>query len=104
METDVTATAYALFYLDGEQLKVDYGSYPPGGVPTGGGSRNTTGVTTHVLADNVSSGPNAGPFSHTVSGGTGQGCVRLNLTLTNPDHEETTAVTSAVLMRNIWPR
>lgn len=104
MDTDVTATAYALFYLDGDQLKVDYGPCPPGAVPAGGGQRHTTNVTTHVLADNVSAGPDAGPFSHTLSGGVGQGCVRLNVVLTDPSDNDTTTVTSAALMRNIWPR
>lgn len=46
MDVTKTATAYALFYLDGDELKVDYGSYPPGGVPDGGGVRNTSGVVT----------------------------------------------------------
>jgi hypothetical protein len=104
MDTEVTATAYALFYLDGEQLKMDSGSYPPGGIPSGGGRRNTSGVTTRVLANNVSGEGDNGPFSHTVSGDTGQGCVRLHVTLTDPDSGETTHVMSAALMRNIWPR
>lgn len=104
MDSEVTATAYALFYLDGGQLKVDYGPYPPGAVPPGGGRRNTSGVTTQVLADDVSPCVDIGPFSHTVSSGTGQGCVRLKVVLTDPASGETTTVMSAALMRNIWPR
>jgi len=34
MDVTKTATAYALFYLDGEKLKVDYGPYPPGAAPS----------------------------------------------------------------------
>ncbi len=104
MDSEITATAYALFYLDAGQLKVDYGPYPPGAVPSGGGRRNTSGVTTQVLADNISPCADIGPFSHTVSSGTGQGCVRLKLVLTDPDSGEKTTVMSAALMRNIWPR
>lgn len=37
MDTKVTTTSYALFYLDGEQLQMDSGPYPLGGIPTRGG-------------------------------------------------------------------
>jgi hypothetical protein len=104
MDTDKRATAYALFYLENEQLKVDYGPYPPGAVPTQGGPKNTTGVTTIVLADDVTADPDTGPFSHTVTAGVGCGHVRLKLTLTNPDTGETSTVLTGALMRNIWPR
>lgn len=97
------ATAYALFYLDDDQLKVDYGSYPPGGVPEGGGNRNTPDVT-RVLADNVSVDPNIGIFSHTTLGGAGRGAVRINAILTDPDSGESIRVMTSTLMRNIWPR
>lgn len=105
---DVTkiATAYALFYLDGDQLKVDYGPYPPGGVPDGGGGRNTAGVTTRLLAENVSIDPNSpvDAFSHTTINGIGQGSVRINIILTDPEDNESIRVMTATLMRNIWPR
>ena len=35
MDPMKTATAYALFYIEDDKLKVDYGPYPPGGVPSG---------------------------------------------------------------------
>lgn len=104
MDTDRVATAYALFYLDDDQLKVDYGPYPPGAVSAQGGRRNTTGVTTVVLAENVTADSDTGPFSHTASAGVGRGCVRLCVTLTEPDTGDTTTVMMAALMRNIWPR
>ncbi len=104
MDADKKATAYALFYLDGSQLKVDYGPYPPGAAPAGGGARNTTGVTTVVLADHVSVEPDSAPFSHSTVAGAGQGSIRLNVTLTDPEDEQTTRVTTATLLRNIWPR
>ena len=104
MDVTKKATAYALFYLDSGQLKVDYGPYPPGGVPTGGGIRNTSGVNTIVLARNVSTGPSLGAFSHTMLNGIGKGCVRINVILTDPDSGEQIRVATSVLMRNIWPQ
>jgi hypothetical protein len=104
MDAFKLATAYALFYLDGHRLKVDYGTYPPGAVPAGGGARNTTGVTTVVLAENVDADGANSPFSHSTVASEGQGSVRLDVILTNPDTGETTKVMTSALMRNIWPR
>ena len=107
MDPTKTATAYALFYLEGDALKVDYGPYPPGAVPAGGGSKNGSGVITEVLlAENVSTDPNSpvGAFSHTTIGGVGQGSVRMNVILTDPEDGEEISVMTATLMRNIWPR
>jgi Tfp pilus assembly protein PilV len=107
MDVNKTATAYAFFYIDGDQLKVDYGSYPPGAVPEGGGTKNASSVTTEVLlAEHVSvdKDSTAGAFSHTTVGGTGQGSVRINIVLTDPTDNETIKVMTATLMRNIWPR
>ena len=106
MDVTKTATAYAIFYIDGDKLKVDYGPYPPGAVPDMGGARNTTGTTTIVLAENVSvyQDGNAGAFSHTTLNGVGQGCVRINITLTSPEDNDSIRVRTAAMMRNIWPR
>ena len=104
LDTKKTATAYALFYLDGDQLMVDYGSYPPGGVPAGGGIRNTAGIITNVLAENVSVEGDLSAFSHTVENGTGKGCVRINIILSDPDDGEKMNLMTATMMRNIWPR
>ena len=104
MDPSKIATAYALFYLQNGQLKVDYGAYPPGAVPAGGGARNTTNVTTTVLASNASVDSTAGPFSHTAVSGMGDGCVRLNVILTDSTTGDHTKVVTAALMRNLWPR
>jgi len=105
MNVTQTATAYALFYLDGNQLKVDYGPYPPGAIPAGSGARNTSGVTTKVLADNVSTGSNTmGAFSHTTLSGVGTGCVRISVILTDPKSNESVKVMTAGLVRSMWPR
>lgn len=104
MDVSKEATAYAFFYLDADELKVDYGPYPPGAVPAGGGSRNTTDVTTTTLAENVVPDPNTGAFSHTTISGVGRGCVRINVKLTDPNDGRSVTVKTATLMRNIWPR
>jgi len=104
MDVSKTATAYKLFYIENEKLLVDYGPYPPGGIPSGGGSRNTTNVVTTVLAENVTTNSDTAAFSHTTINGVGQGSVRINITLVDPDTENTINVMTATLMRNIWPR
>jgi len=103
MDVTKEATAYALFYLDGSTLKVDYGPYPPGAVPDGGGAKNNP-VSSTVLAENVSAGDENGAFSHTTLNGMGQGSVRINIILTDPEDGEVIRVMTATLMRNIWPR
>lgn len=103
MDVTKTATAYALYYLAGGNLKVDYGAYPPGGVPAGGGARNTANVKTMMLARNVSTSPGIGAFSHTMLNGLGKGSVRINIILTDPNAAKQTKVETAVLMRNKWP-
>ena len=63
MDTSITATHYVLFYLDGTTLKVDRGQYLPGGVANNGTVRLTGGVSTQVLAENVTTLQ----FSHTAT-------------------------------------
>ena len=104
MDVTKTATAYALFYIDSDQLKVDYGPYPPGAVPDGGGPRNTLNVTTTVLAENVSLADPNGALNHITLNGVGQGCVRINIILTDPQDDDSIRVMTATMMRNIWPR
>lgn len=104
VDVSKTATAYGFFYTDDDKLKVDYGPYPPGAIPEGGGARNTTDVTTLILAENVTVDPNIPPFSHTTIGGIGQGSVRIGITLTDPQDGESVTLMTATLTRNIWPR
>lgn len=99
-----TGTDYAFFYMDDDELKVDYGTCPPGAVPGGSGARNTSDITTTVLAENVVPDPN-GTFNHTVIGSVGQGCVRINVRLqADDDSGDEIRVMTATLTRNIWPR
>jgi len=106
MNSTKKATAYALFYIEDNKLKIDYGSYPPGAVPDGGGARNTSGVVTEVIAENVSMDEESeiGAFSHTTINGVGQGSVRININLKDPETGETVKIVTSTLMRNVWPR
>ncbi len=71
---------------DSDQLKVDFGTStggPTGGAINAAGHRVTgTGVTTVILANNVTSVA----FSHTAKdiAGDGYGCVRMNLVINDP--------------------
>jgi prepilin-type N-terminal cleavage/methylation domain-containing protein len=106
MNPAIIATTYALFYIDSNQLKVDYGPYPPGAVPAGGGRRNTLNVNTVVLANNVSTNPTLGlkAFSYTARGGIGKGCIRVSVIMTDPTNGSTFSLLTSVLMRNWWPQ
>ncbi|MFH1370785.1 MAG: prepilin-type N-terminal cleavage/methylation domain-containing protein [Planctomycetota bacterium] len=104
MNTSITATAYALFYLDGDKLLLDLGPYPPGAVDAAGNKLEGSYVSTITLAENVSTLE----FSHTTRNlaGDGKGCVRMSFTLNDPDanpRSPQTTVTAATLMRNTWP-
>ena len=104
LETTNTGTHYALFYLDGDDLKVDFGQVANdiGGVS--GGARVTTGlIQTQVLAHDVDTATNDEVFAHTVIGGEGQGSVRMDLTLRDSDGQ-TVEVKTATLLRIVWPR
>lgn len=77
---------YALFYLDGDKLKVDYGNPPA----ISGGNRNNP-YKTETLAENVTVDSEIGAFQHTANSPTGttQGSIRTNIILTDPaDHND----------------
>lgn len=99
-----TGTHYALFYLDGQNLKVDYGTVVNGVGGVSGSSRSSGNVLqTVVLSRYVDTTDNTDLFSHTVVGGAGQGSVRMNLLLTDEDGEQAEVKTST-LLRMSWPR
>ncbi len=105
MNSTKIATAYALFYVDGDKLMLDRGPYPPGAVPVNGGSKYTSDeVITTVLAENVSFDPDTGAFSYTVLNNTKRGAVRIHITLTDPQDGESIKVMTTTLLRNDWPR
>ena len=102
MDKDKTATAYALFYLEGNELKIDFGPYPPGAIDGAGHRITGSDITTVTLVKHVSSAE----FSHTTRTmtGEGKGCIRMKLTIADPTDGSSTTVLAATLMRNIWPQ
>jgi hypothetical protein len=92
-------TDYVEFYLKDGIFNAEYGVYNQNGQKV----RNT--ARTEILAKNASAGTaGMGVFSHTTDGnGNGNGCVRINLKLTDPNGEVITVKTAA-LLRVIWPR
>jgi prepilin-type N-terminal cleavage/methylation domain-containing protein len=101
MDTSITGNTYALFYLDDNKLMLNTGPYPPGGVDAVGYLSSGPEVISSAIAENVISLK----FSHTTRNleGKGRGCVRLEMTLRDPDDHSLTTVTAATLMRNVWP-
>ncbi|MFA5553781.1 MAG: hypothetical protein WCZ89_07445 [Phycisphaerae bacterium] len=101
MKTEITATAYVLLYLEDEQLKADYGTYPPGAIDENGKKRTGNDIKTSVLVQNVTSLR----FSHTTQNlqGQGKGSVRMRLTATDPVTGEEKVILAATLLRNVWP-
>jgi prepilin-type N-terminal cleavage/methylation domain-containing protein len=101
MNSNQTATAYALFYVDGNDLKIDYGPFPPGSMDTGGNRITGNDVTTVTLIRNIT----AVEFSHTTQNmaGDGKGCIRMKLTATDPVTGNPKVILAATLMRNTWP-
>jgi len=103
LETTNTGTHFALFYLENNELKVDFGEVIDGIGAVYKGGRTDREVTTQVLAHDVDLSAGRDIFSHTVIGGEGQGCVRLNLRLKDEDGE-TVEIKTAALLRIIWPQ
>jgi prepilin-type N-terminal cleavage/methylation domain-containing protein len=108
MDPALTATAYALYYVDSNQLKVDI-YVPPSSTPSqappavnAAGHRNTSNITTTVLAKNVI----YLKFSHTTKtlAGDGNGCIRMKMITRDPAGTETKTTMVASMMRNIWPQ
>jgi hypothetical protein len=101
MNTSITGDTYALFYLDDNKLMLNTGPYPPGGVDAAGNLSSDPEVSTITVAENVVSLK----FSHSALNldGKGKGCIRLEMTLRDPEDNSLTTVTAATLMRNVWP-
>jgi len=108
MDTEITGNKYALYYVEGDVLKVDYGPYPSsvaadgtkyGGINSSGNKINP--VSTRVLAKNVQSVT----FSHLTTNfeGDGNGCVKMDLALYDAEEDKGLHVKTATLMRNVWP-
>ena len=103
MDVADTGTNYALFYLSGEKLYVDYGTIVDdvGGID--GGFRKTSNIETQCLVQQVDTSENSDIFIHEIVGGAGNGCISLNLTLIN-DEAKTMDIKMAALVRVVWPK
>jgi hypothetical protein len=104
LEPDNTGTHYALYYLDGRHLKVDFGRVVNGIGGVRNNSRNTANlIETHILSRNVDIQKNINIFNHTVTAGQGSGCVNADVTLSD-DNNVTVEVKFSTLLRTAWPR
>jgi type II secretory pathway pseudopilin PulG len=104
LEVTNTGTHYALFYLEGRRLKVDYGTVVNNVGGISGGMRRTNSILrTVTLTESVDTSKGTDIFSHNVVGGVGMGSVRMNLVLADSDGQSVEVKTS-VLLRMNWPR
>lgn len=103
MDINDTGTHYVLFYLQDEQLYVDYGRVIAGIGAIQNGKRRTDGVLTSPLTDHVDTSRKTEIFSHEKVGGAGNSCVCLDVTLVN-DQGRTVEIKTAALLRIGWPK
>lgn len=104
LDSDNTGTHYILYYLDGNELKVDTGQVVNGVGGVNGGSRQTDHIiSTQILARDVDLTETIRLFSHTVVGGQGNGCINTELTLTNNENISI-EIKFATMLRSTWPR
>lgn len=104
LETVNTGTHYALYYLDGKQLKVDFGRVVNGVGAVKNSSRQTANlIETQALSKNVDLSKNINIFNHTMLGGQGSGCVNTDLTLTD-EQGVSVNIKFSTLIRSAWPR
>jgi prepilin-type N-terminal cleavage/methylation domain-containing protein len=103
-ETENTGSHYALYYLDGTELKVDFGDVVGniGGV-SGGARLADNLISTQILARDIDLVETTRLFSHTVTGGQGNGCINTELTLTN-NEGVSIEILFATMLRSAWPR
>ncbi len=103
-ESDNTGTHYALYYLDGSTLKLDIGRVVNGVGGVVNNSRQTANIqSTLVLTKLVDTTANNDLFSHTLSGGQGNGCVNTRITLTD-NKKNSIEILFGTLLRSAWPR
>ena len=105
LDPEAVETDYAFFYIEDSELVVDYGRVRAdgtGALKKNGKKRNAD--RSMVLAENVSAG-GEGAFNHTTVAREGQGCVRIDVILHDPNEvEEDMRVMTATYLRNVWPQ
>ncbi len=103
IDTADTGPRYALFYLTDDKLYVDYGDVVDGVGAIQNGSRQTDNIITQRLVEHVDMGQQQDIFSHEVVGGSGNGCVVLDLQLKD-DTGQIAHVKISSLLRVVWPQ
>jgi hypothetical protein len=103
MDITDTGTHYVLFYLDDDEIRVDYGKVVDGVGAILNKTRQTHNISTQIMARDVDLEENTDIFSHEIIGGAGSGCVMLNATLTNEDGDSI-QIKTATLLRVVWPQ
>lgn len=99
-----TGDAYALYYLDGNTLKLDLGNVVDGIGAVSNKSRETKNlISTQIISKYIDSAKSAAPFNHNISGGNGSGCLNTNLTLKD-EQNKSIEIRFATLLRSAWPR
>ena len=99
-----TGTHYALYYLDGKKLKVDFGRVVNGSGGIKNNSRQTANlIETQIISENVDTSKNINIFNHTMLGGQGSGWVNTGLSLTD-EQGMSVEVRFSTLIRSAWPR
>ncbi len=89
-QTNLVPTEYARFYLGGDdKLKIDYGPYPYD-------SMTRVITRTVVIAENVT----RVKFHRTIENNAGQRCVKMEITLRDPNDGKVITIKTATLMRN----
>jgi prepilin-type N-terminal cleavage/methylation domain-containing protein len=101
--TSVT-DSYAFFYVDSNQLKVDFFTSTNGTIAKAidtAKHRITAGVNTVILASNVTSVA----FTHTTKdmAGDGYGSVCMKLIINSPADGQSKTFLAATCLRNVWP-
>jgi len=103
-EDDNTGTHYALYYLDGSDLKLDIGRVVNNVGAVANKTRQTVNIlNSQVLTQQVDTAANSKLFSHVMSGGQGSGCVNTRIILT-AENKESIEILFGTLLRSAWPR
>lgn len=104
LDVSNTGSHYALYYLEGRSLKVDFGHVVDGVGGVRNNSRQTAGlIETQVLSQHVDITKNINIFNHAMLGGQGSGCVNTDMVLTDTNGVSI-EVKFSTLIRSAWPR
>lgn len=104
LENSNLGTHYALYYLDGKTLKVDFGAVVNGVGGVENNKRRTSGIQqTQILTEWVNIDKNINIFNHQMNAGKGAGCINTDISLKHSSGAELD-VRFSTLLRSLWPR